>query len=457
MNKKPVKILVADDDEGVRSSIGFLLKKKGFNVNTAAHPDEIIAKLRVHDPDVVILDMNYSRTTNGTEGLELLEKIKLLNSNTEVILLTAWASLPLAVEGIKKGAFDFIAKPWDNQHILNTIDSALSTKKKEPVSRNRNELEHKFDIDFLVGSHPLFLEKLASAMQIAPTSAPVLITGESGTGKELFAEAIHKNSRQKSQPFVKVNLGGLSHTLFESELFGHRKGAFTDAHTDRVGRIEMAENGTLFLDEIGELDMSGQVKLLRFLQEQTYERLGDSTTRKANIRIICATNRNLIKMIKQGTFREDLYYRINLIEIELPSLRERPSDIPLLAECFLKSVEKNYNTIKRSISEDAIDWLKKKPFPGNVRELKNFVERTALLCQKQELMANDFEEYSSGIRTDNTNDTEKIIPLDLAEKQLIEKAMDKYKNNVSQVAKALNISRGSLYRRFEKYNIPYNE
>jgi two-component system NtrC family response regulator len=334
MIEKEIKILVADDDSAVRSSMRFLLEKKGYKVYTAASPTEIIDSVKTYVPGLVILDMNYSRTTNGEEGIELLQKIKILHKETHVILLTAWASLPLAVEGIKKGAFDFLSKPWDNQQLLEIIQSALAESTNSNISANRKELDNRFDLDFLIGDHPIFLEKLSAAMRIAPTNAPVLITGESGTGKELFAEAIHKNSRRKDKPFIKVNLGGLSQSLFESEMFGHTKGAFTDAHSDRKGRVEMADGGTLFLDEIGELDLNSQVKLLRFLQEQTYERLGDSVTRKTDIRIICATNRDLPFMIAQGEFREDLYYRINLISIELPSLRETYIRYPYVSKCF---------------------------------------------------------------------------------------------------------------------------
>lgn len=457
MNKSVSKILVADDDAAVRSSMKFLLEKKGYKVNTAATPFEIMKLVKNNEPAVVILDMNYSRTTNGEEGIELLQKIKLWQSSIHVILLTAWASLPLAVEGIKKGAFDFLAKPWDNQQLLNVIDSALASKQYIDVSLNRKELNNQFDLKGLVGDHPLFLEKLADAMKIAATNAPVLLTGESGTGKELFAEAIHKNSHRNNKPFIKVNLGGISQSLFESEMFGHVKGAFTDANTDRKGRVEMADGGTLFLDEIGEMDLSSQVKLLRFLQEQTYERLGDSITRKANVRIVCATNKDLPELITKGTFRDDLYYRINLIEIGLPALRERPSDIPLLANAFLDRLCMEYDTEKSSLTEDAITFLKRQLLPGNVRELKNLVERTALMVKDKLLAASHFEENSSETVLSNQDAVSKVIPLDLAEKQLIEKAMAKYNSNVSRVAKALDISRGALYRRLEKYNIPYNE
>jgi len=295
--------------------------------------------------------------------------------------------------------------------------------------------------------------------QISATDASVLIEGDSGTGKELIAEAIHRNSHRRKAPFVKVNLGGISASLFESEMFGHRRGAFTDAKTDRIGRFEMANKGTIFLDEIGELDLASQVKLLRVLQDRTYEVLGDSHSRNLDIRVVCATNRNLQEMVAEGKFREDLYYRINLITVKLPPLRERAQDVPRLVQHFVNSLKKTYHKQELQVSQAALKWLRDLPLPGNIRELKNLVERTVLVSGKSLLGVEDFEaQQHGGIRKLNEKQLPSVgtMTLDELEASMIKKSMAHYENNVSKVAKALGVSRGALYRRLEKYNIPYD-
>jgi transcriptional regulator with PAS, ATPase and Fis domain len=304
------------------------------------------------------------------------------------------------------------------------------------------------------------LEILETIGRVATTDASILITGESGTGKELIAEAIHQNSLRANKPFIKVNLGGISTSLFESEMFGHVRGAFTDARFDRVGRFEMANKGTIFLDEIGDLDAGSQVKLLRVLQDRTYEVLGSSRTKTVDVRVVCATNRNLEEMVEHGTFREDLLYRINLITVKLPALRERPKDIPLLVEFFINNLKDIYNRSGLKVSKDAIKWLQQLPLPGNIRQLKNLVERSVLVSRKDILEADDFKsllELSPGKKGSMQLPEVGTITLDELEIQMIKRAMSFHNNKISKAANALGITRSSLYRRLEKYNIPYDE
>ncbi|MCX6224125.1 MAG: sigma-54 dependent transcriptional regulator, partial [Bacteroidia bacterium] len=370
--EKPSRILVCDDDPAIRSSLKFLLTKAGYEVDCAATPEEILLKIRQSDFNLVLLDMNFSMTITGDEGLELLQKIRVLKPGVPVILITAWGSVELAVKGIKLGAADFVTKPWNNHQLLKIIETSIA------LSESLNNLYNSDDrgsrkpgFPGIIGKDPKLLEILEIVRRVAPTHAPVLISGESGTGKELIAEALHQHSTRAKGPFVKVNLGGLSSSLFESEIFGHKKGAFTDAKADRAGRFEMANTGTIFLDEIGELDLTSQVKLLRVLQDQTFERLGDSHTISVDVRVICATNRNLIQQVEKGLFREDLLYRINLIQIEIPPLRKRKDDIPLLADYFIDQAVAAYQLPVKQISAGGIEWLSEQPWNGNIRELKN--------------------------------------------------------------------------------------
>ena len=327
-------ILICDDDPTVRSSLSLVLKRAGYGIATAETPEQAVAQIRTTIPGLILMDMNYTRSTTGEEGLELLAKVKVLAPEVPVILITAWGSIHLAVQGIRAGAFDFITKPWNNLALLESIRTAIQVQESSTAADAAPKSP--FRRDKIIGKSPLLERVLQTVSRIASTHAPVLITGESGTGKELIAEAIHENSERKDRPFIKVNLGGISLSLFESEMFGHKKGAFTDAHYDRKGRFELADGGSIFLDEIGDLDMVSQVKLLRVLQDHTFESLGDSRPKQVDTRIICATNRNLPQMVQQGEFREDLFYRINLITVQMPALRERREDIPLLVEYFAR-------------------------------------------------------------------------------------------------------------------------
>ena len=426
-----------------------MLKRAGYEVLTVDGPKEAMVIVRNETPRLILMDMNFSLSTTGEEGLTLLKQVKLFRPEVPVILMTAWGSIGLAVEGMKAGAFDFVTKPWNNMALMQRIETALQLTEKQHAVK---ESISGFDRSFIIGESRALNDVLKVVERIAKTNASVLITGESGTVKELIAEAIHRNSKRADKPFVKVNLGGISQSLFESEMFGHKKGAFTDAVADRKGRFELADKGTIFLDEIGELDLSCQVKLLRVLQEQTFEPLGDSKPKKVDIRVVSATNANLQQMVQDKTFREDLFYRINLITIHLPALRERKEDIPLLAAHFAqKQCEANGLPIV-TISKEANDYLSSLPYPGNIRELKNLVDRTILVSTNNPLQVSDFQQQYQGNYSLQNADADGLT-LDEMEYIAIKKAYEKYHGNVSQMASALGLSRQALYRRMEKYQL----
>jgi two component system response regulator len=431
-----------------------MLKRAGYEVKTAPSPREAMDIVRAEAPALILMDMNFTLSTTGEEGLTLLKQVKVFRPDVPVILMTAWGSIQLAVQGMQAGAFDFITKPWNNAALLQRIETALelTAAPKEVPEEQTTALNR----SHIIGKSKGLMEVLNTVARIARTNASVLITGESGTGKELIAEAIHINSQRVKQPFVKVNLGGISQSLFESEMFGHKKGAFTDASADRIGRFEMANKGTIFLDEIGDLDPSCQVKLLRVLQDQTFEVLGDSRPRKVDVRVVSATNADLRKMVSERTFREDLFYRINLITVKLPSLRERREDIPLLARHFADRQAEVNGLPRTDFSADALNFLSRLPYPGNIRELKNLVERTILVSGKPVLDATDFD--AQYLRHDEPGKAAEGtsfagMTLDEIERQTILQALEQHKGNLSQVAVSLGISRAALYRRLEKYNI----
>jgi two-component system NtrC family response regulator len=367
-------ILIVDDDRSVTASLALLLKQAGLATVAASSPEETLAVLRREPCQLVIQDMNFSRRTSGEEGLALLKQIKELTPAVPVILITAWGSIALAVEGMKAGASDFVTKPWTNQQLLHTVQTALGLVEARADQGDRvltrDDLDARYDFGDLVGRDARMLRILELVGRVAPTDASVLITGESGTGKELVAEAIHRNSRRAAKPFVKVNLGGVPATLFESEMFGHVRGAFTDARADRKGRFDVAHGGTIFLDEIGDLDPPSQVKMLRVLQDRTFEVLGSSARREVDVRVVSATNRQLSTMVSRGEFREDLLYRINLMAIHLPPLRERSDDVPVLASRFLQRAGQVYRREPLTLSTAALRWLQAQPWPGNVRQLR---------------------------------------------------------------------------------------
>ena len=453
-------ILIIDDDAAVRSSLTFLLNRAGYDARAVASPEEALNIVRDIAPELILMDMNFTLTTSGDEGILLLRQVKIFQPDVPVILITAWGSISLAVQGMQNGAFDFVTKPWNNQQLLNSIKTAIELaghKKNQFLPVSRSDVENKFRFDKIIGKSEALMNILGTISRIAHTNASVLITGESGTGKELIAEAIHENSTRAKEAFIKVNLGGLSQSLFESEMFGHKKGAFTDAHTDRTGRFEMANKGTIFLDEIGDLDLSCQVKLLRVLQDQTFEALGDSRTKKVDVRVVSATNRDLREMVNSRTFREDLFYRVNLITIHLPPLRERLDDIPILASYFANKQAELYGIKKVSFTPDAITYLINQPYPGNIRELKNLIERTMLVSGKTVLDTSDFDEQNQNRNANKSFKSFSGLTLDEIEKQTIIQTIEKHSGNLSHVASTLGISRAALYRRLEKYGIQSNE
>ena len=452
-------ILIIDDDSAIRTSLSFMLKHAKYEVQAVSSPKEAMAVVRSTAPELILMDMNFSLTTSGDEGITLLKQVKIFRPEVPVILMTAWGSIQLAVKGMQAGAFDFVTKPWHNAALMERIETALalSKKKKEKEEEEKEEetpkTEGGFDRSHIIGKSKALMEVLETIKRISNTNASVLITGESGTGKELIAEAVHRNSPRAKNAFVKVNLGGISQSLFESEMFGHKKGAFTDATSDRVGRFTLADKGTIFLDEIGELDLACQVKLLRVLQEQRFEILGDSTTRTVNIRVVSATNADLPKMVQERTFREDLFYRINLITVHLPALRERREDIPLLVRHFADLQCKQNGLPAVDFTPDAMEYLQRLPYPGNIRELKNLVERTMLVSGKELLNAEDFKAQNPVTAEPATSVNLNGLTLDEMERQRILQALEQYDNNVSQAATALGLSRPALYRRMEKHNI----
>ena len=447
-------ILVIDDNETIRTSLSFMLRRAKYDVEVASSPVEAIQVVRAREPHLVLMDMNYSLSTDGEEGIMLLRQVKVFCPQVPVILMTAWGSIDLAVKGMQAGAFDFVTKPWNNMALMQRIETALELTKSKPAMDDAKE-DAVFDTCGIVGRSKALKDILATVERVTKTDASVLITGESGTGKELIAEALHRNSRRRGKPFVKVNLGGISQSLFESEMFGHKRGAFTDASADRVGRFAMADGGTIFLDEIGELDLACQVKLLRVLQDRTFEVLGDSKPRNVDIRVVCATNRNLQQMVREGTFREDLFHRINLIPLHLPPLRERREDIPLLVRHFADSYTSLNSLQPVEFAPDTLGYLASLPFMGNVRELKNLVERTILINGNSRLLPADFEAQYNGETMCGDEVNTQGLTLDEIEKLTIKTAMSKYDGNLTQVALSLGISRQSLYRRMEKYGLKY--
>jgi len=453
------RVLVVDDDPSVTASLSLLLKQHGYQPQVAASPDEAAARLRQEPVDLVLQDMNFSRSTTGEEGLALLNELRSLRPELPVVLITAWASIPLAVQGVKAGAVDFVSKPWVNAQILQTVETALglaAARSGAERPADRGDLDARYDLTGLLGTDPKFLRVLALAGRIAATDASVLITGESGTGKERLAEAIHRNSRRRSGPFIKVNLGGISSTLFESEMFGHVRGAYTDARQDRRGRFEVAHSGTILLDEIGELDPSSQVKLLRVLQDRTYEVLGSSEARTVDVRILSATNRDLPALVGAGAFREDLLYRLNLIVLRMPALRERPADVAPLARHFLEEGARAHGRPALSLTPQAVHWLQAQEWPGNVRQLRQTIERAVLVLDGDRLDASHLralvELGAEGERA-VALPTPGAMTLDEIERAMIERALKQFGGNLTRAAEALGVSRTALYRRLQKHGL----
>jgi two-component system NtrC family response regulator len=472
--RKPC-ILVVDDDGSVLVSLALLLKQSGFEVLACDDPAEVAGLLAGRRVDLVLQDMNFSPQTSGEEGLALLAETKSRHPALPVLLMTAWGSIALAVRGVKHGAADFFTKPWHNAQLVELVRTTLelSAPRAGAANPTRRALDAEFDFDGIIGEHPALLKVLETVGRVARTRAPVLILGESGTGKELVADAIHRNSPRAGKPAVKINMGAITSSLFESEMFGHVKGAFTDARTDRRGHVAHAQGSTLFMDEIGELHRGDQVKLLRVLQDQTYRPVGASASEQADIRVVSATNRELAEMVASGDFREDLYYRLNLITLRLPALRERRSDIPLIATRLVADLAADYGLGEVLLSPAALEWLTAQPWPGNVRQLRQVLERTLLLAGKPVLEVADLrdgERLREGERAAphgagpagvgagaaaaaGVGAAGAHLTLEQAERQMIELVLAQHEGNISRVAKALGLSRAALYRRMEKHGL----
>jgi len=453
--QKP-RILIADDQREVREALRLMLKAEGFDTETAGSPAEILQAVTSRDFDAVLMDLNYTRdTTSGREGLDPLARLRALEPTLPVVVMTAWASVDVAVEAMRRGARDFVEKPWDNNRLnnilRNQIDLHRALRRGQRLAAE-NEILRSDGEPVLIARSPEMHPVLDLVERIGPSEANVLITGENGTGKGVVARALHAASARAEVPMVTVNTGGLSEALFESELFGHVRGAFTDAKTDRVGRFELADGGTLFLDEIANISLGQQAKLLRVLETGEFERLGSSKTRTANVRVFSATNADLREEVAAGRFRQDLLFRLNTVEIRLPPLRERQADILLLAKHFLGQHATRYRRkTLRGFEESARNALLTHPWPGNVRELDHAVERGVLMGRSdwvgiQDLGLEPIAPVAAPPRLED-------MPLEDVEKILIQKALARYDGNVSQAAQALGLSRSALYRRMKKYGL----
>ena len=439
-------ILIVDDNAGIRTTLQILLDGKCAAVETIASPKVLFSTVQRFRPDVILLDMNFESDINtGNEGLYWLAELKRQFPDIVVILMTAYADIALAVEGMKRGAFDFIVKPWDNDKLMETLEAASQQRKGKVPSQQSDTA-----MPMLWGDSPKMTDLRRMTEKIAPTEATVLITGENGTGKDMLANEIHRLSARAGKPMVSVDIGSLSETLFESELFGHVKGAFTDARTDHTGKFELANGTTLFLDEIGNIPLNLQAKLLRVLQNRCVTKVGDTKSVPIDIRLICATNRDLPAMVREGRFREDLYYRINTVTLQLPPLRERTDEIAALANSFTIRYTKKYRRNVTGISDEAIALLSHCRWPGNVRELQNCIEKAVILADNTILQPEDLQIDKSALNTSTSSVAE---TLEDAEEQVIRNAVKKYNGNLSLVAKALNISRPTLYNRLKKYGI----
>jgi two-component system response regulator HydG len=450
------KILMIDDDEDVLLAAKMLLKKQRHHVIIEKNPNKIPFLLNNDTYDVILLDMNFSKDiTSGKEGFFWLEQILEKDPNAVVILITAFGDVEMAVKALKKGATDFILKPWQNEKLVATISTAIRLKQSynqvDKLKKAKEMLEEQISKPFgeIIGESASIKDVFALINKVARTDANVLILGENGTGKELIARAIHQRSLRKDNSFVSVDMGAITETLFESELFGHKKGAFTDAREDRPGRFELAAGGTLFLDEIGNLTLSLQSKLLSSLQSRQVTRVGSNQHVPVDIRLICATNMPLHKMVQEGTFRQDLLYRINTVELHVPPLSDRIEDIPLLANHYLNSYAKKYHKPVNTIAPEAMDKLKRYAWPGNIRELQHAIERAVIMTDSASLQETDFllsRSLSSGPPSNTLN-------LDEVEKAAIAKALQMHNGNISKAADELGLTRASLYRRMEKYGL----
>ena len=450
---EPVRILVADDQADVREALRLLLKAEGYSIETVSTPGSAIEAVQTNEFDIMLMDLNYQRdTTSGQEGMDLLKSIQSVDARLPIIVMTAWGSVELAVEAMRRGARDFIQKPWDNPRLLSIIRTQIDLYR---AMRHAERLEAENSL-LRAQNRPIFIAE-SKAMQplltlisrIGPSDANVLITGEHGTGKEVVAQTLHVLSSRSGRPMITVNTGGLPEGTFESELFGHVKGAFTDARADRVGRFELADKGTLFLDEIANVPLKQQAKLLRVLETGEMERVGSSRTHKVDVRVLSATNADLKIESAEGRFRSDLLFRLNTVELHIPPLRERKEDIPLLATHFLKQYAHRYRKDLKGFGPGAVQKMLEHPWPGNVRELDHAIERAVLISTSQQIQPGDLgleAERATGAKIEE-------MSLEEVESLLIKKALSRHSGNISHAAEALGLSRSALYRRMQKYGL----
>ncbi len=453
MPTTPAHILIADDQRDVQEALRLLFKGEGYRTETCGSPKEVVDRLRSADFDLLLMDLNYARdTTSGKEGLELLQQVRGLDDTLPVVVMTAWGSVELAVDAIRHGAQDFVEKPWDNQRLLSIVHNQLELARARRAARRMEAAQRAQQSETmpqLVAGSAAMRHCLEVVSRVGPSDAAILITGENGTGKGLIARAIHAQSLRAARPLVTVNMGGMPEGVFESELFGHVKGAFTDAKQDRLGRIEMAEGGTLFLDEIANTPASQQARLLRVLETGEYERVGSSKTRKADVRFISATNADLEAEVVAGRFRQDLRFRLNTVEIHLPALRDRREDILPLAEFFRTLHARRYRKELAGFHADATALLQRHPWPGNVRELSHAIERAVLLANGPEIRAADL---GLADRPDSAPSLDEMS-LEDVERHLVQRTLARFGGNARQAAEALGLSRSAFYRRLEKHGL----
>jgi DNA-binding NtrC family response regulator len=447
-------ILIADDQTDVLEALRLLLKGEGFGTETVTSPAAVLKALNANDFDVALIDLNYARdTTSGQEGLDLLASIRALDAELPVVVMTAWSSIELAVEAMRRGARDFVQKPWTNERLLSILRTQIElgqALRRGVRLEAENRLLRSHTRPALIAESSAMQPVLEMIARIGPSDANVLITGENGTGKDVVAHHLHASSERAQQPLLTVNAGGLSEGIFESELFGHVKGAFTDAKVDRAGRFELADGGTLFLDEITNVPISLQPKLLRVLQTGEFERVGSSKTRRVNVRVLSATNADVHEEVAAGRFRQDLLFRLNTIVIRLPPLRERREDVPLLAQHFLHQHAQRYRKSLEGFESDALDLLAEHAWPGNVRELDHVIERAVLMARGSVLRVDDL-----GLRSSQTEVARPLEEMSLedVESFLIRKTLARFEGNVNRAAQALGLSRSALYRRLQKYGL----
>lgn len=451
---RKTRILIADDQQDVLEALRLLLKREGYEVHAVTSPAAVIQEIDRTDFDVVLMDLNYSRdTTSGREGLDLLNQIRSRDETLPVVVMTAWGTIDLAVDAMQRGARDFVQKPWDNARLLTLIRTQADlcrSRRHEQRLEAENQLLRADGLPTMIAESPAMRPVLQLIARVGPSDANVLITGEHGTGKEVVAQTIHAVSNRASKPIIAVNVGGLAEGVFESEMFGHVRGAFTDAKVERAGRFELADGGTLFLDEIANIPPGQQAKLLRILQTGELQRLGSARSRQIDVRVLSATNADVKAEVESGRFREDLLFRLNTIEIQLPPLRDRREDIPLLANHFLEKYSRRYRKSPSGFDKAASQALVEHNWPGNVRELEHAVERALLMSQGASITAADL-----GLRTARSGSSATIEDMSIEEVEsfLIRKALSRYGNNVSHAAEALGLSRSALYRRMQRYGI----